>query len=165
MGPLRDPLKGVLSPPPHSSFSPWGPFGALREGSLRPPNPPSPPSGHLVGEPSPPSTPWGRFRALPHWCKSLVLVCPSTLYQYVKSIGQPSVNYLPGRNLYRRQREKSLAARNTARNIATSEFLAVGEKNVADSEKTSDISSEISRDISLDISLLFSLDARRPAII
>ena len=79
--------------------------------------------------------------------------------------GQPSVNHLLWWNLYRRQREKSLAARNPARNIATSEFLAVGEKNIADSENTSDISSEISLDKSRDISLLFSLEARSPAII
>ena len=54
-----------------------------------------------------------------------------------------------------------LVVRNSARNIAASEFLAVGEKNVTDGEKNSDISSEIS----FNISLLFSLETRRPAII
>ena len=78
------------------------------------------------------------------------------MYQYVKSIGQPSVNHLPGRNLYRRQREKSLAARNPARNIATSEFLAVGDSFLADGDKLacSDTSRWISR-----YQLFFSLSA------
>ena len=122
--------RGFLCPPPYSSLCPWGLFGALRGG----------------GEPShpyPPSPPWGPFRALLHiganrWCLFVQVHVRTCINQYVKSIRQPSVKHLPGRNLYRRQREKSLAARNPARNIATSEFLAVGDKKCRRSENTSD---------------------------